>query len=193
MSTQAPAVISGAAIDWQTRLKIQRDRIRLGQYQRIGKLDALCFEVTALSNPKMLELGKQKTPDGRQAWPGKNLDWLGQGPAIAFAVDGNELLLPSQPFPLPPDCPEPTFVWKKPGDMPGRIKQLISDRAVVIKGTPFLCIQPVRSIQWMLDLAAPGRARREIHQVVADFQGLHMAFLYDPKAQTGHLVGGRVL
>jgi hypothetical protein len=77
--------------------------------------------------------------------------------------------------------------------LPPRIPQRIEDRAMKIKGTPFLIIQPVTQIHWLLDLAVPGHARREIHNVVADGNGLHMAFMYDTQAQTGHLVNGRVL
>jgi len=186
------ALVTGPEIGLLSVIEKQESLIRLGQCQRFARLDALCFEVNKDSNPRMLELGKQKTPDGRQAWPGKNLDWLGQGPPLAWAAD-MQIILPAIPFPLPPPVPDPTFKWEKVGDAPKLISQRISDRAVAIRGTRLLCIQPVSSIQWILDNAMPGRPRREIHQVVADSLGQHMAFILDLETRTGHLVGGRVL
>lgn len=171
----------------------QKQAVRLGEYERFAKLDALYIELNKDSNPKMVELGMQKTPDGRMAWPGKNLDWLGYGPPLAWAK-GDQLIMPAYPFPLPPPAPDPTFVWKKEGDIPALIPQRLSDRAVAIAGCPnLLCIQPISAIQWMLDMALPGRPRREIHQVQADTLGRHMAFILDLSTRTGHLIGGRIL
>lgn len=190
MST--PTILTGPAIGLVAQLEKQKECLRIGAYDRFAKLDALYFEVTAESNPKMLELGKQKTPDGKMAWPGKNLDWLGTGPPLALTAD-QQLVMPAQPFPLPPPCPDPTFAWKKPGDMPALIPQLIGDRAVAVKGTRMLCIQPVSALQWILDNALPGRPRREIHLVQADQFGKHMAFILDLATRTGFLVGGHVV
>jgi len=191
MST--PSILTVKENDWLTRVRAQQDAMTLGEYQRFGRLDALCFEITRLSNPKMLILGQQRTPDGRMAWPGKNLDWLNHGPVIAFSKVSGELLLPSRPFPLPPDAPDPAWVYSEATPEPARIPQRIEDRAMRIKGTAFICIQPVSQINWMLDLAASGRARREVHKVIADGAGIHMAFIYDTQAHTGHLVGGQVI
>lgn len=191
--TSGPSILSAPSIDWAGRMKMQAEQIRTGRYRRIGRLDALCFELTKLSNPNMLALGMQKTATGRQAWPGKNLDWLNHGPPIAWAVDCDDLLLPARPLPLPPDCPDPEFVWRKEGDMPGLIPQRLEDRAVAIKGTPYVTIQPVTQIHWVLDLAMPGHPRREIHNVRSDYRGLSMAFVYDPQTQTGYLIGGEVI
>jgi hypothetical protein len=195
MST--PSILIAKPNDWQGLIKAQQEMIRTGNYQRFARLDALCFEVTKLSNPKMLILGSQKTSDGRMAWPGKNWDWLNGGPPIAMVARGGlgdlEFVLPAVPFPMPPDAPDPAWSYSDAVPLPPRIPQRIEDRAMKIKGTPFLIIQPVTQIHWLLDLAVPGHARREIHNVVADGNGLHMAFVYDTQAQTGHLVNGRVL
>jgi hypothetical protein len=184
-------LIRGGAIDWRGRLQIQRDRIRTGEYRIFGRLAALYFEVCRDSNPKMLELGRQVTADGRAAWPGKNLDWFETGPALAFSADGQELLFCSPEFPLPPEAPDPAFIWRKVGDMPRRVPQLIEDRGVRIAGSDLLCIQPVSAIQWVLTVGAKGV--RQIHGVVPDASGASMAFLYDTGIRQGYLVGGKVL
>lgn len=185
------------AMDWATMIRAQQDAYRTGQYQRIGRLDAMSFEFTETSNPKMRELSAQRNAQGKPAWPGINLDWLNQGPVLALGAGGGlkgspEVLLASVPFPLPPDCPDPEWTWSEANPEPKRIPQLLTDRAMRIKGTNFLIIQPVIQLNWVLDLAVPGHARREIHSVRADFDGIHMAFIYDPDLRTGHLIGGDV-
>ncbi len=195
----SPLVLAARPNDWASIVKAQQEAVRLGQYQRIGVLLALCFEYTECSNPRMLDLAQQRNAQGRPAWPGINLDWLNGGPEIAIAAGvmlmggGPELVIPSRPFPLPPDTADPTWMYSEATPAPKTIPQRIEDRAMRIKGTNFLIVQPVIQIHWRLDLAAPGHARKEVHNVSADGNGLHMAFIYDRDAQTGHLVNGRVL
>jgi hypothetical protein len=191
MNESAQTILISKPNDWAGIIKAQQQLIRTGQYVRIGRLDVLCFEYTANSNPKMKVLGQQRNAQGRPAWPGIHLDWLNQGPEVALTEAG--VLLPSYPFPLPPPSPDPTWIYSEATPSPKLVPQLITDRAMRIKGTNFLIIQPVVELNWVLETAQPGHARREKHLVGPDFDGLHMAFIYDPDAQTGHLVGGRVL
>jgi hypothetical protein len=188
-----PTILIAGPNNWPAVVAAQQQQVRRGEFTRFARLDALVFEITKISNPNMLKLAAVRTPDNRPAWPGPHLDWLNQGPPIGNYAGPGGLIIAANPLPLPPDVPDPTWAWSMEHPAPGRIPQRLEDRAMAVKGTPFIIIQPVVQIQWLLDEARPGRVRREIHEVRPDAGGLSMAFLYDTAQKTGHLVGGQIL
>jgi hypothetical protein len=188
-----PTILIASLNDWASVVKAQQQQMRLGEYTRFARLDALVFEITKISNPKMLKLASVKTPEGFSGWPGHNLDWLNQGPPLGYAAGGAGIIIAARPFPMPPDAPDSAWSWSMEHPEAPRVPQRLEDRAMLVKGTPFIVIQPVTQIHWVLDEAGPGRQRREIHDVRPDGAGLSMAFIYDTVQKTAHLVGGQIL
>lgn len=160
------------------RLKIQQERIRDRQYQKIARLTTIVMEkqmstrgisqarrFDRCSNPTEVkrqfaagQLSEQMLPlDSWQsmAWVNMTLDWLGHrdAPLLAISLDRNDLLLPNGLTPLP-NIPDPTFVPKAAAEIAPRIPQKLEDRACGrirdrISGKTYLIFQPLTELQVM--------------------------------------------
>jgi hypothetical protein len=172
--------------DFETRIKIQRDRIRRGEYQHLGLLSVISLDK---------EKG-QRLPTDQARVIGRVIDLMGDRVPLGISLDGIDLLLYAG-FPKKlPDIVDPNY--------PGRmtlaektpfIKQTWADRAsgeTYIAGTDMIVAQPVMKLILVGDPASPlAKLGWPMIPCRADDRGRHMTFLLDPRKGEGFLVGGK--
>jgi hypothetical protein len=183
-------LLAKATVDFETRLKIQRDLIRRMDYSHLALLEAISLDDEAGQRISADEL-KQK---------GRIIDLAHMRVPLAMSHDGFDLLLPhGLPLTLP-DILDPSAPPRLSIDQPQRfVKQLWQDRVsgwTHVDKTDYLIAQPIRKLTLLNDGTGPfrtGGTNAAWPRVLcyADGEGRHMALLFDPRKGKAFLIGGR--
>lgn len=200
MATRATGnIIGGSATQFSLieLLELHRGFIRRGEGRRLGRL----VKIVLAELPKDVQLG---ISDKERLTEGRTLDWFNRGPLLALSPGDIDLLVTSQVEPLPKK-PQPGWVVKPktqeevereikatgkftPPQTP-MIEQRPEDRGCTrVKGTSFLCFEPVHEILYRPTVV---QTWGTIRTTTDQGSGTKMAFLWDVKTGEGFFYGGR--
>lgn len=161
-------------------LKIQRDRVRRGEFRPLGTAQIIVIEAAKGA----------MVPQREAQTAGVRLDFMGKGPLLGLSYDQKDLLICSPIFRLP-DIPDPAWVPKKAGKKAPMIAQKLVDRASgILTGSTFLVFQPV----WQIMYRAVGFSAFKLVECATDeADGTKVALLIDPASGEAHFYGGRFI
>ena len=172
--------------DFEARIKIQRDRLRRGEYRHLGMLSVISLDK---------EKG-QTLPTDQARVIGRVVDLMGKRVPLAISNDDQDLLLPNG-FPgVLPDIVDPSW----PGRMTLEektpyVRQEWKHRAsgeTIIANTSMIVCMPVYKLILVGDPASPlAKLGWPMLYCSADGLGRHMTFFLDPRKGEGFFVGGR--
>ena len=172
--------------DFESRIKIQRDRIRRGEYHHLGMLS-----VISLDKEK-----DQTLPADQARVIGRVIDLMGNRVPLAISNDDQDILLPAG-FPKElPDIVDPNWPGRQTlAEKTPYIKQAWGDRAsgeTIINNTSMIVCMPVIKLIMLADPSSPlAKLGWPMVFCSADGMGRHMTFLLDPRKQEGFFVGGK--
>ena len=180
------------ALTLEDVLKLQRERVRRGEFTLLGRLVKVVLE-PARNAPL--------PPREQTRVLGVSLDWQDIGPTLGLSFDQQDLLIVA-PVPPLPKIADPT--WKPPlgvdtygAPLPGFTPQappLIEQRYenftnARVRNSTFLVFSPVAQVLFRM-LSAPAF---RIIKGSAGFDGTQLTLLIDPTTGEGHFYGGRFI
>jgi hypothetical protein len=185
-------MLTKGALDLEGRIEMQRGRVQRMDYQVIGKLCTIVLDSDRAGGE----------PPGEVHHLGRRISFTGQSPGgksplhpVALSLDQAEVLLPSGlPLSLP-KIPRPGWEGRTSiKEATPWVEQLYEDRAsgrTMILEREWMVFRPVHIIH-MLSVGYFKGINWPKLVCKADFNGTHMALLFDPRTGEAHLVGGRI-